>query len=207
MKVKSMSLGPLGTNCYIIHNSNEAIIVDPGGEPEKVISYLDDEGLKPNAILLTHAHFDHIGGVDKLRTHFAVDVYIHEKEDEWLNDPALNGSLLFIGSEIATKNAEHYLVPGTVKLHTISFEVIHTPGHSPGSVSFIFHDEAFVIGGDVLFNRGIGRTDLPGGDIKELESSIRNGLYTLSDHFTVFPGHGPKTTIAEEKQHNPFFPY
>lgn len=205
MRFKSMSLGPLGTNCYIVDDAYNAIVIDPSGEPEKVITYLHDEDLSPKAILLTHAHFDHIGGVDEVRKYFNIDVYIHHEEAKWLEDPKLNGSSLFMGHEITTRNAEHYFTPGIFQFGPISFEIIHTPGHSPGSVSFVFHEEGQVVSGDVLFNRGIGRTDLPGGNIEQLELSIRNSLYKLPDSFIINPGHGSRTSIGDEKQHNPFF--
>ncbi|SFA71117.1 Glyoxylase, beta-lactamase superfamily II [Lentibacillus halodurans] len=206
MKVKTLPAGPLGTNCYIVHHGEHALIVDPGGDAEKVIHYLTEEELDAKAILLTHAHFDHIGAVDELRSYDNLDVYLHENEAAWLEDPKLNGSLLFLGNEIEVKRAEYQLSAGKMQISSFSFEIIHTPGHSPGSVSFIFHEHEFVISGDVLFNQGIGRTDLPGGDIKQLEQSICDSLYKLPDTYTVYPGHGSKTTIRNEKQSNPFFP-
>ncbi|MFD1363061.1 MBL fold metallo-hydrolase [Lentibacillus salinarum] len=206
MKLKRMEAGPLGTNCYIVHTGDHALIIDPGGDPEKMIDYLTEEKTEPEAILLTHAHFDHIGGVDKLRSYYHLDVYLHENEASWLENPKSNGSSLFLGNDIATNRAEHHLYPGSMQIGTIPFEVIHTPGHSPGSVSFVFHNDRFVLGGDVLFNQGIGRTDLPGGDMDQLEQTIRHSLYQLPDDFVVYPGHGPETTIGDEKQHNPFFP-
>ncbi|WP_174613800.1 MBL fold metallo-hydrolase [Virgibacillus ihumii] len=206
MNIKGLSLGPLGTNCYIIYHDKEALVIDPGGDAESVITFLNEKEIKPLAILLTHAHFDHIGGVESLRDTYDINVYIHSLEDDWLEDPNLNGSKLFMGNEIQTRKAEVYLEPGKLQIGGFSFEIIHTPGHSPGSVSLVFHGQQTVIGGDVLFNRGIGRTDLPGGDVKQLENSIRNSLYKLPETYTVLPGHGPKTTIGNEMQHNPFFP-
>ncbi|PAV29070.1 hypothetical protein CIL05_13935 [Virgibacillus profundi] len=205
MNIKSMSLGPLGTNCYIVYNDQTALIVDPGGESNLIIDFLDERRLSAAAILLTHAHFDHIGAVDKLRTFYDIEVYLHEKEASWLENPSLNRSVFFTGDEIKTKSPEHILKPGWMEVGPFAFEVIHTPGHSPGSVSFVFAEDLYVISGDVLFQQGIGRTDLPGGDMKQLELSIRNHLYKLDDSFAVYPGHGPKTNIAFEKQHNPFF--
>jgi|SRR5690625_1294467 len=206
MNIKTMPLGPLGTNCYIIYDEFNALIVDPGGEAGKVIQFLDEEKLTPAAILLTHAHFDHIGGVDILRNHYGIEVHLHEEESGWLTDASLNRSLAFTAEGITTEAPDQLLKPGKIEIATFNFEAVYTPGHSPGSVSFIFHSERKVISGDVLFNQGIGRTDLPGGDIKLLESSIRNVLYTLDNNFVVYPGHGPETTIGKEKTCNPFFP-
>lgn len=204
MNIKSMSLGPLGTNCYIVSKGQRSLIIDPGGEAGKVIEYLTDKSLSAEAILLTHAHFDHIGAVEDLRRHYDIDVYLHKEEASWLENPALNGSLAFTGNEIKTKLPDHHLQAGKLKIGSFAPEIIYTPGHSPGSVSFLFRELSMVISGDVLFLQGIGRTDLPGGDINQLEESIRNHLYKLPDSFVVYPGHGPKTKVGSEKRHNPF---
>ncbi|WP_176555819.1 MBL fold metallo-hydrolase [Virgibacillus ndiopensis] len=204
MNIKGMSVGPIGTNCYIVYDEKNAVVIDPGGDAEIIMSFLEHEHIKPQAILLTHAHFDHIGAVDTLRNHFNINVYLHENEMDWLSDSELNGSKLFMGQPFVTKKAEHVLKPGKLCISTFIFEVVHTPGHSPGSVSFILHDESSIIGGDVLFLHGIGRTDLPGGDMRQLAASIRNEFYRLDDNYVVYPGHGAETTIGEEKRNNPF---
>lgn len=204
VEVIKMPLGPLGTNCYIVHNNKNALIFDPGGDEDKIIHYLEDKNIIPQAILLTHAHFDHIGGVETLRKHYNIEVYLHEKESSWLAEPSLNGSSLFMGDKIVTQDPDKRIVPGKMTIGEFNFDVLYTPGHSPGSTSFVFEDEGFVISGDVLFKQGIGRTDLPGGDYKQLESSIRYQLYKLSDTYLVYPGHGGTTTIREEKNQNPF---
>ncbi|WP_026906692.1 MBL fold metallo-hydrolase [Paucisalibacillus globulus] len=206
MNIKSFSLGPLGTNCYILYKGNKAVIIDPGAEGEKVMKWLSTNKLQPLAILLTHAHFDHIGAVDLLRNSYDIKVYMHKDEKLWLENPSLNGSLLFIGEEIVTSAPDVLLESGPLMLESFKFEVFHTPGHSPGSVSFLMHQEKLIISGDVLFKRGIGRTDLPGGDYVVIQDSIRNKLYQLEHDIKVFPGHGPETTIGEEKQLNPFVP-
>jgi len=204
MQIKQMSLGPLGTNCYILYNQKEAVIIDPGGNANQVTSFLKEEGLTPQAILLTHAHFDHIGAVDELRSYFNIDVHLHENEADWLTDPNLNGSHRFVGAEISTNRPEHFLTPGIMEFASLKFEIKHTPGHSPGSVSFIFHNEQKIFSGDVLFQQGIGRTDLIGGSLEQLEKSIKNQLFTLEDSYTVYPGHGLETSIGSEKRNNPF---
>src|SRR5699024_8572087 len=150
----------------------------------------------PQAIVLTHAHFDHIGGLEAIRNKFRIDVFIHTAEKEWLSDPNLNGSHKLIGNEIIAKPADHLLNEGEMTLGDFTFHVIHTPGHSPGSVSFIFDEINTIFSGDVLFNQGIGRTDLPGGDLPTLEHSIKEKLYNYDDKYFIYPGHGPKTTIG-----------
>lgn len=206
MHVQTLSLGPLGTICYIISKDDQALIVDPGGEAEKVNQYLAENNLTPLAILLTHAHFDHIGAVHELRTSLHLNVYLHQNEAEWLENPELNRSIIFYGSNAAIKTdaPDYILQEGLLQIGPFTFEVVHTPGHSPGSVSFIFHDEAFIVSGDVLFRHGIGRTDLPKGSIAELAESITKHLYTLPKHTIVYPGHGQETTIGEEKASNPY---
>lgn len=202
LNISRLSLGPLGTNCYIVSQNDQALLFDPGAEPEKLIQLLEKDSLSPQAILLTHTHFDHIGAVDRLRNYFKIDVYTHEEEAGWLEDPQLNGSHRFIGEEISTPKPEKILKPSNMRIEEFNFEVIHTPGHSPGSVSFVFHEHRFMISGDVLFRQGIGRTDLPGGDAGVLQQSLQKKLYQLDDRFTVLPGHGEQTTIGFEKVNN-----
>ncbi|MBR7797801.1 MBL fold metallo-hydrolase [Agaribacter marinus] len=205
MDIERMSLGPLGTNCYLVHDNQQALIIDPGGESAKIIHFLSEKNIEPLAILLTHGHFDHIGAVDDLRKYYKVEVYIHKLEASWLEDPQANGSLYFMQRGILTSRPDRLLHPGKMAIGNFHFDVIHTPGHSPGSVTFIFSNAKFIVSGDVLFNEGIGRTDLPGGDMKQLEDSIINQLYRLDESLVVYPGHGPKTSLIHEKKHNPFF--
>lgn len=205
MDVKSFSLGPIGTNCYIVYKDGQCLIFDPGWDADVVSSFIEENKLNPQALLLTHAHFDHIGAVDDLRKKYNLDVYLHEAEKDWLENAELNRSQFALGGDgITTAAPDHLLEEGPIQIGNFSFEVVHTPGHSPGSVTFIFKDASFIISGDVLFYHGIGRTDLPGGDIQQLANSIANHLYALPDSFTVYPGHGTKTTIGEEKRSNPF---
>src|SRR5699024_2497340 len=135
---------------------------------------------------------------------YDLDVYLHENEAEWLEDPSLNGSIRYPIEHISTSKPEFNFEIGMFNLANFTFEVIHTPGHSPGSVSFLFHDERVVFSGDVLFRHGIGRTDLNGGNPVQLQASIQNHLFPLDDRYIVYPGHGVATTIGDEKENNPF---
>ena len=202
-----MPLGPLQTNCYLLSNKDgSCLIIDPGEESNKVIQYISEHRLKPLAILLTHAHFDHIGAVDQVREKFSLPVYVHKKEEKWLSDPGLNGSHSFFpGQQITAKPAE-FLIRSEMELELGEFQikVFETPGHSPGSVSFYFKDSGIVVSGDALFQASIGRTDLPGGNHDELLRSIHQKLLVLPEDTIVLPGHGPATTIEQEMDSNPF---
>jgi hydroxyacylglutathione hydrolase len=205
IKIESLSLGPLGTNAYLLSDSEtgKGIVIDPGMNPQPLIKRIAN--LDIEAILLTHAHFDHIGGVDEIRKLKKCPVYIHDLEADWLTNPKKNGSARYpdLGSPIVTEPAEFALDEGQV-LHFlgIQLKVFHTPGHSPGSVSFLYENHLF--GGDVLFKLSVGRTDLSGGDENTLLDSIQGKLFELDDDVTVYPGHGPRTTIGFEREHNPY---
>ncbi|MGR9049376.1 MBL fold metallo-hydrolase [Halobacillus faecis] len=203
-KITRLPLGPIATNAYIIHENNKALVIDPGGDFEKLQNYLQERKLEVIAVLLTHAHFDHIGAVDAVRDAYEAPVYIHASEAEWLGDPEKNGSALFGLGKITARPADYYFETGQMQIGDFPFEVRHTPGHSPGSVSFVFRNQRLTIAGDTLFQRGIGRTDLPGGSREVLEKSIREQLFPLRNDMRIFPGHGQPTTVGEEREENPF---
>ncbi|MBP2240872.1 glyoxylase-like metal-dependent hydrolase (beta-lactamase superfamily II) [Cytobacillus eiseniae] len=207
MEWHQLPLGPLQTNCYIVSKENRTcLIFDPGEESEKLIKWMNEKQLKPIAIILTHAHFDHIGAVDDIRDTYQIPVYVHENEADWLSDPALNGSHLFkVGKLIQGKPADHVLTDETnLTIGDFAFNILKTPGHSPGSLSFYFAEGNLVISGDALFNGSIGRTDLPGGNHHQLLSSIHEQLLILPEETIALPGHGPVTTIGREMDTNPF---
>lgn len=207
LKINQMELGPVQTNCYIISNDlDECLIFDPGEESKKVIDFLKKKKLKPIAILLTHAHFDHIGAIDDLREVFAVPVYLHRLEKDWLSRPNLNGSGKYAAlPDYRMKEADILLdQQQTLEISTFKMDLFHTPGHSPGSVTFSFGDEGFAIVGDTLFRGSIGRTDLIDGSETKLLKSIKESLLTLPEHMILYPGHGPETTPSQEMNTNPF---
>jgi len=205
LNIRNYNLGPLQTNAYLLTGADptRGVIIDPGMNPGGLIRNI--EGMEIEAILLTHAHFDHMGGVDEIRKLKNCPVYLHPLESEWLTNPKLNGSLMWpnVSPPLTTDPAEYDLAEGqTLKLIGLEFKVFHTPGHSPGSVSFLCGNDLF--SGDVLFRLGVGRTDLAGGRERDLFDSIRGKLFKLDDEVKVYPGHGSRTTIGFERERNPY---
>ena len=202
MEIITLPLGPLDTNCYILFNEDKkALVFDPSYDGKRILSEIKSRGLEVEAIFLTHTHFDHIGALDAVAKDLDVMTYLGGEEYEWVQNPALNGSSRF-GETVTTNVKREELEDGLFETESFKFEVLSTPGHSPGSKSFVFDD--FVISGDVLFNKGVGRTDLYMGNEKELMHSIKEKLFKLDENMDVYPGHGIPTTIEEEMHENPY---
>ncbi|WLD92055.1 MBL fold metallo-hydrolase [Alkalihalobacillus sp. AL-G] len=207
LKWKQLTVGPVQANCYIVWNSqDEALVIDPGSEGERINQELNNLNVKPIAILLTHAHFDHIGALEEVRKEWQIPVYLHPDEKDWPENPDLNGSSFFpMVKPVKASKADREIKHGqSLTLGHFTCDVLHTPGHSPGSVSFHFEGEGIVLSGDALFMGSIGRTDLPGGSHETLIKSIHNELLSLDEETLVLSGHGPTTTIGEEMNTNPF---
>ncbi|QGQ47258.1 MBL fold metallo-hydrolase [Metabacillus sediminilitoris] len=206
MKWRQLPLGPLQTNCYIFsNNEKECLVIDPGGDAKKLTNILQQQHLKPIAILLTHAHFDHIGAVDDIRTEWNIPVYVHKNEKDWLPNPSLNGSQFFMAGAVKVSEADELIKSeGILTIGNFSLMVYETPGHSPGSVSFYSEEAGLVFSGDALFAGSIGRTDLPGGNHELLIKSIHEKLLVLPEDTLVLSGHGPETSIEAEMERNPF---
>ena len=208
MKIDLFVLGAYQTNCYIVRNSvaaGDCLIVDTGLEAGELVDFLRKHKLNPVVVVLTHGHVDHISGLLELREKYPdVKVYIHKLDAEMLTGASSNISAL-MGQPFSTAPADFACEQGDViESAGIKLEVIHTPGHTPGGVCLYSKDEGIVFVGDTLFADSIGRTDFPGGSMGRLVKSIKEKLLTLPDDTVVYPGHGPTTTIAQEKRHNPF---
>lgn len=199
-----VTTGPAAENCYLIYNEENLLVVDPGNDAELIKKYIQELNKKPVAILLTHTHYDHIGAVEEIRHAYEIPVYVSPLEQEWLGNPQLNLSGMG-GQPILVSPAEQEFTMTQYTLGGMTFEVVPTPGHSIGGVSFIFHSDRFVVTGDALFAGSIGRTDLFTGNTAQLLESVQTQLFTLPADYTAYPGHRGPTTIGQEIATNPFF--
>lgn len=203
MDVYTYPLGPLQTNGYLVVNqaTGQALIIDPGMNPGTLVQKAKEYQVK--AILLTHGHFDHMGGVEEVRQTFKAPLYIHPVEQSFLQSGERNLSSNWFGAIVTSPAEKEYEDGDFLEVAGFKIKVLHTPGHTPGSVSLLIGENLF--SGDTLFERGIGRTDLPGGSFLQIKESIFDKLFTLPDDIKVYPGHGSPTTVGREKEENPFF--
>ena len=209
LHVESFAVAPLGCNCSIVADlvSKTAIVVDPGGDLPKIRARLDALGVVPTAVVHTHTHIDHVGATPGLVAAYESKALIHE-EDRFLYDLLpVQAAMLGIPLPESTPMDGSLVDGGTVTAGACELGVLHTPGHTPGSVCFLLSSgsDRVLFAGDTLFRRGIGRTDLWGGDADAIAKSIREKLFTLEGETKVVTGHGPATTVLEERTKNPFF--
>lgn len=205
MKVEKIPVGILGTNCYLAINeeTKEAVIIDPGGASRRLAGHIEEEGYKPQAILLTHGHFDHIMGIDALLGKWEMPVYVHEEDRDVMNDARLNLSASYT-SGYTFSEAEYIKDGQELRFAGYVFRAIHTPGHTKGGVCYYVEEEGALFSGDTLFQNSVGRTDFVNSSTIDLIDSIRERLFVLPDKTHVFPGHSGETTIGHEKMYNPF---
>ena len=201
MHIRVFPMGPLETNCYLLSENNEAVVIDPGGNPAAALRHMKDSGLVLARILNTHLHFDHILGNADLAKATGTAVYASKADDSLLE--STSGTRFGLPPTPAFLYED--LEEGDITLLGQPCRVLHTPGHSPGSLSYYFPEAGAVFVGDVLFYRSIGRSDLPGGSEVVLGASIRSKLYALPPQTYVYPGHGPVTTIGDEMRENPHY--
>ena len=209
LKIDSFTFNPFQENTYVLSDeSGECIIIDPGcydaEEKEELAIFIDSKGLKPVKLILSHAHIDHVLGINFLAGKYGLPIVMNSIETELLKSASIYGQMWGIQVEPAPDPQEFLKDGDTFTFGKTELEVLFTPGHSPGSLSFYHRPTKQLIAGDVLFYGSIGRTDLPGGNFETLEKSIRTKLYTLEDDVIVYSGHGQSTTIGHEKRTNPF---
>ena len=205
MILERFTVGPFAENCYLIGKAPRIAIVDPGGESERIAETIDRNGWKPEAILLTHGHIDHVAHCCHLAERYALPVYMHRADLFLLQSAQFPEFAMMLGARPCPEPTG-YLDEGVrVEVAGLRLRVLHTPGHTPGSVCLIDDESGEALVGDTVFYRGVGRTDLPGGDFAKLADSVRERLFAVEGDFRLWPGHGPETRLEEERQENPFF--
>lgn len=200
MDISCLAVGYLETNCYIVSSGLDCLVIDPGDDAGEILSVIRDKGLRVHAILITHGHFDHFMAAGELQKAFGVPVYIGKDDADLLRDPGWMSEYMSPGYT-APRDLRTLSDGDTVSAGELSFQVMSAPGHSPGSVCF--HSPGVLFSGDLLFMGSIGRTDLPGGNSIAIRESLAK-VGRLAGDTAVYPGHGPSTTVGEEKTSNPY---
>jgi hydroxyacylglutathione hydrolase len=204
---KGLAVGLLEVNCYIIgdEETKEAVVIDPGGDEDEILEVLNHHGLKLKTIIDTHGHFDHVDANQPLKDATGADIAIHELDAPMLGKPSAE-AMFFTGNRLRLSSADILLKEGDVlTFGKYRLKVLHTPGHTPGGISLVMEDAPLVYVGDLLFQGSIGRTDFPGGSFEDLINAVKTKIFPLGDNYTVYPGHGPVTTVGQERKYNPFF--
>jgi len=204
---KALLVGLLEVNCYILgdEETKEAVVIDPGGNEDDILEALDYHSLQLKTIIDTHGHFDHVDANQPLKEKTGAAIAIHEADAAMLAKPSAE-AMFFTGNRLRLSTADILLKEGDVlSFGNYRLKVLHTPGHTPGGISLVMENSPLVYVGDLLFQGSIGRTDFPGGSFEDLINAVKTKIFTLGDNYTVYPGHGPVTTVGQERKYNPFF--
>ena len=204
---KGLTVGLLEVNCYILGDevSKEAVVIDPGGDEDEILEVLNYNQFQLKLIIDTHGHFDHVDANQPLKEATGARIAIHEADAQMLDKPSAE-AMFFTGNRLRTSQADILLKENDIlTFGQYRLKVLHTPGHTPGGISLVLEDHTYVYVGDLLFAGSIGRTDFPGGDYDALINGVRTKIFPLGDKYTVYPGHGPVTTVGQERKYNPFF--
>jgi glyoxylase-like metal-dependent hydrolase (beta-lactamase superfamily II) len=209
IQIKSFVFNPFAENTYILSDeTKECVIIDPGcndeTERKEIVSFIENENLKPVKLLNTHCHIDHVLGNSFIAKKYNIELYIHKDDLQILYSLPQVSHLYGLHAEESIEPSGFLNEGVLLNFGKSSLEILFCPGHSPGSICFVSKEDKFIISGDVLFYGSIGRTDLPGGNYHTLITSIKTKLFSFDDNFIVYSGHGPQTTIGYEKKHNPF---
>ena len=204
---KALMVGLLEVNCYILgdEETKEAVVIDPGGDEDAILAGLKYHGLQLKTIIDTHGHFDHVDANQPLKEATSAAIAIHEADAAMLAKPSAE-AMFFTGNRLRLSAADILLKEGDVlTFGNYRLKVLHTPGHTPGGISLVMENSPLVYVGDLLFQGSIGRTDFPGGSFDDLINAVKTKIFPLGDHYTVYSGHGPVTTVGQERKYNPFF--
>jgi glyoxylase-like metal-dependent hydrolase (beta-lactamase superfamily II) len=204
---RGLTVGLLEVNCYILadEETKEAVVIDPGGDEDEILDVLNRNQFKLKYIIDTHGHFDHVDANQPLKDATGAKLAIHEADASMLSAPSAE-AMFFTGNRLRLSAADIQLKEGDVlSFGKYNLKVLHTPGHTPGGISLVLEGHTYVYVGDLLFAGSIGRTDFPGGSYDALIDAVKTKIFPLGDNYSVFPGHGPVTTVAQERKYNPFF--
>jgi len=204
---KGLMVGLLEVNCYILgdEETKEAVVIDPGGDEDKILEALKYAELNLKYIIDTHGHFDHVDANQPLKEATGAKIAIHEADAQMLSQPSAE-AMFFTGNRVRVSQADLLLKEDDlISFGPYRLKVLYTPGHTPGSISLVLEGFPYVYVGDLLFAGSIGRTDFPGGSFDNLIQAVRTKIFPLGDRYAVYPGHGPVTTVGQERKYNPFF--